>query len=91
MASNYYAYDYVCPLIFFSFKENSNTFFLFLFQSKELTEDQISEYYDAFCFFDRDRSGTISVSEIAQVLLTIGQGVSEVEVREMLTLIDSNG
>ena len=44
-----------------------------------LTQDEIDGCRDAFLAFDKDRSGTIDVSELRQVLEAMGQKPTEEE------------
>ena len=49
------------------------------------------EMRNAFGVFDKDNSGTISADEIAQVMATFGQKLSEDELRFMVQEVDKNG
>ncbi|CAF4528430.1 unnamed protein product [Rotaria magnacalcarata] len=54
----------------------------------KLNSNQIQELQQAFALFDTDRSGSISVSELNQVLHALGVSISAQEVRQMFSAID---
>ncbi|KAL5267202.1 hypothetical protein ACHWQZ_G004296 [Mnemiopsis leidyi] len=56
-----------------------------------LNDDQIREFKDAFDIFDEDVSGTVSTSELASVMKTLGQDIDEKEVGIMISEVDSDG
>ena len=56
-----------------------------------LNDDQIREFKDAFDIFDEDNSGTVSTSELASVMRTLGQDIDEKEVGVMISEVDSDG
>jgi len=56
-----------------------------------LNDDQIREFKDAFDIFDEDVSGTVSTSELASVMRTLGQDIDEKEVGIMISEVDSDG
>ena len=56
-----------------------------------LNEDQVREFKDAFDIFDEDNSGTVSTSELASVMKTLGQDIDEKEVGVMISEVDSDG
>ncbi len=43
-----------------------------------LTDDQISEFKDAFTLFDKDCDGQITTKELSSVLGSLGQNPTEV-------------
>lgn len=49
------------------------------------------EMRNAFRVFDKDNSGTISGDEIAQVMATFGQNLTENELKFMIEEVDKNG
>jgi len=49
------------------------------------------EMRNAFRVFDKDNSGTISGDEIAQVMATFGQNLTEDELKFMISEVDKNG
>ncbi|KAL5276839.1 hypothetical protein ACFFRR_002198 [Megaselia abdita] len=56
-----------------------------------LTEEQVSEFKEAFMLFDKDEDGTISLSELGVVMRSLGQRPSELELRNMITEFDTDG
>lgn len=55
-----------------------------------LTQEEIDGCRDAFLAFDRDRSGTIDVWELRQVLEAMGQRPTEEELFQMISEVDEN-
>ena len=49
-----------------------------------LTDEQISDFKDAFDSFDADFDGQISTQELSGVLSTLGQHPSEAELQDMV-------
>ncbi|KAH3902974.1 calmodulin SCDLUD_000574 [Saccharomycodes ludwigii] len=56
-----------------------------------LTEEQIAEFREAFTLFDKDKNGSISSSELATVMRSLGLSPSEAEVADLMNEIDING
>ncbi|KAG6525769.1 hypothetical protein ZIOFF_015739 [Zingiber officinale] len=56
-----------------------------------LSEEQITEFQEAFCLFDRDGDGRITLEELGAVIKSLGQSPSEEELREMIQEIDADG
>ncbi|XP_020590540.1 calmodulin-like protein 11 [Phalaenopsis equestris] len=56
-----------------------------------LTEDQISEFREAFCLFDKDGDGCITLEELATVTQSLGQSPTEEELQDMINEVDFNG
>ncbi|KAK5773826.1 uncharacterized protein PWA37_003827 [Arxiozyma heterogenica] len=59
--------------------------------SSSLTPEQIEEYREAFNLFDRDNSGSISASELATVMKSLGLSPSETEITDLMNEIDQDG
>ena len=55
------------------------------------TEEQIREYNDAFVMFDVDGSGDILVTELRDMLKTIGFNPTDVVLENMTVVIDEVG
>lgn len=53
-----------------------------------LSQDEIDGCRDAFLAFDKDRSGTIDVWELRQVLEAMGQKPTEEELFQMISEVD---
>ena len=51
-----------------------------------LTEEQISEFKEAFSLFDRESSGTIGSQELGTVMRSLGQNPTEAELKVLLKL-----
>jgi calmodulin len=55
-----------------------------------LSQEEIDGCRDAFLAFDKDRSGTIDVGELRQVLEAMGQHPTEEELFQMISEVDEN-
>ncbi|GMH53287.1 hypothetical protein TL16_g01416, partial [Triparma laevis f. inornata] len=55
-----------------------------------LTQEEIDGCREAFLAFDKDRSGTIDVWELRQVLEAMGQKPTEEELFQMISEVDDN-
>ncbi|EFJ40112.1 hypothetical protein VOLCADRAFT_34708, partial [Volvox carteri f. nagariensis] len=49
------------------------------------------KFRDLFDSFDTDRSGTLEVGELAQLVSQLVPGVSAAEVRYVMAMLDSSG
>ncbi|KAK8709646.1 hypothetical protein V6N13_060659 [Hibiscus sabdariffa] len=56
-----------------------------------LTEEQVSEFKEAFNFFDKDGDGCITVEELATVIRSLDQNPSEEELQDMIKEVDADG
>ncbi|XP_077247692.1 calmodulin-like [Tasmannia lanceolata] len=56
-----------------------------------LTEEQISEFQEAFCLFDKDGDGCITIEELATFIGSLGQNPTEEELQEMIGEMDLDG
>ncbi|RWR87959.1 calmodulin-like protein 8 [Cinnamomum micranthum f. kanehirae] len=56
-----------------------------------LTEDQITEFQEAFCLFDKDGDGCITIEELATVIRSLGQNPSSEELHDMISEVDVDG
>ncbi|KAL4297171.1 hypothetical protein GQ457_12G003840 [Hibiscus cannabinus] len=56
-----------------------------------LTEEQVSEFKEAFNFFDKDGDGRITVEELATVIRSLDQNPSEEELQDMIREVDADG
>lgn len=59
--------------------------------TQDLSEEKIREFREAFALFDRDSDGTITVSELGQVMRSLDQEPSEDALRQMIAEIDADG
>ena len=57
----------------------------------DIPEDKIAEYKEAFDMFDKDGSGTISVTEIVKIMKNFGYPIKKAEAQQMIADIDDNG
>ncbi len=60
-------------------------------QEVNLTEEQISEFREAFSLFDRDGDGTITTNELGIVMRSLGQNPTESELQDMINEVDEDG
>jgi hypothetical protein len=58
---------------------------------RKIAEDTLQEYREAFSVFDQDGDGTISTSELGTVMKTLGQEMSEEELRQTIARTDVDG
>lgn len=49
----------------------------------KLSPQELHEYQEAFGFYDRDRDGLISISEVGQIMRAVGLYPSEAELQEI--------
>ncbi|XP_067682711.1 uncharacterized protein [Haliotis asinina] len=59
--------------------------------TEHLTQEQISEFKEAFDLFDKDRDGTITTMELGTVMRSLGQEPSQTELQNMIREIDADG
>jgi calmodulin len=57
----------------------------------KLTEEQISEFKEAFSLFDKDADGCITTKELGTVMRSLGQNPTEAEVQDMINEVDADG
>ncbi|KAK5797983.1 hypothetical protein VI817_004274 [Penicillium citrinum] len=55
-----------------------------------LTEEQVSEYKEAFSLFDKDGDGQITTKELGTVMRSLGQNPSESELQDMINEVDAD-
>mmetsp|Transcript_24217 Transcript_24217/g.48164 ORF Transcript_24217/g.48164 Transcript_24217/m.48164 type:complete len:160 (-) Transcript_24217:76-555(-) len=55
-----------------------------------ITEEQIEEFKDAFSLFDRDGDGTITTAELGTVMRSLGQSVTESDLKDMISEVDAD-
>ncbi|KII62065.1 Calmodulin [Thelohanellus kitauei] len=56
----------------------------------QLTEDQISEFKEAFSLFDKDGDEVISPKELDSVMRSLGQTPTEQEIMDMINEVDTD-
>mmetsp|Transcript_70472 Transcript_70472/g.82106 ORF Transcript_70472/g.82106 Transcript_70472/m.82106 type:complete len:248 (+) Transcript_70472:92-835(+) len=59
--------------------------------SKTLNNEQIARLKEVFEYFDEDNSGSIDAGELVNVFASMGQDVTEDEMREMIDQVDEDG
>lgn len=65
--------------------------FLKLMASKLQDTDSVEEMREAFLVFDRDKSGSVTASELKHVMNNLGEQVTDEEVQEMIVEADADG
>lgn len=55
-----------------------------------LTEEQIAEFKEAFQIFDKDGDGLITTKELGTVMRSLGQNLSEEELKTMIEEVDTD-
>ena len=58
---------------------------------QNLSEEIISDFRDAFKTFDTDEDGYLSLKELGDLLISLGQPVSPEELKEMTNEVDIEG
>ncbi|OAY42108.1 calmodulin-like protein 11 isoform X2 [Manihot esculenta] len=56
-----------------------------------LTEEQISEFQEAFCLLDKDGDGRITFEELATAIKSLDQNPTEEELQSMINEVDVDG
>ncbi|KAF3456922.1 hypothetical protein FNV43_RR01576 [Rhamnella rubrinervis] len=56
-----------------------------------LSEEQIVEFKEAFCLFDKDGDGCITIEELATVIRSLDQNPTEEELQDMINEVDADG
>ena len=65
--------------------------FLQMMSKKITTNDTEEEIRDAFRIFDKDGNGLISAHELRQIMMNLGEKVTDEELDEMMREADLNG
>ena len=68
----------------------ANQMYLTEVHGGELTDAQITEYRQAFRLFDKDGSKKITTKELGNVLRSLGENPTELDLKEMIKEIDTN-
>ena len=55
-----------------------------------LTDEQIIEFREAFQAFDKDGNGSITTKELGTVMRSLGQNLSEGEIKEVIDEVDED-
>jgi calmodulin len=59
--------------------------------SKDLSEETIKEFKEAFALFDKDGDGSITTDELGTVMRSLGQKPTEDSLRQMIDEVDADG
>ena len=57
---------------------------------RELTQEQIEDFYGVFNMFDVDGDQTISVKELSTIMRSLGQNPTEEEIQKMIEEADED-
>ncbi|XP_072033633.1 neo-calmodulin-like [Amphiura filiformis] len=57
--------------------------------TSNLTEEQVTEFKEAFCLFDKNGDGLITANDIGLVMRSLGQNPTEAELQDMFIGVDS--
>ncbi|URE12761.1 hypothetical protein MUK42_24323 [Musa troglodytarum] len=55
------------------------------------TEEQLTEFYETFCLFDKDGDGSIAMEELSTVIKSLGLKPSQEELHGMISEVDVDG
>ncbi|KAI4350057.1 hypothetical protein L6164_010582 [Bauhinia variegata] len=56
-----------------------------------LTEKQITEFQEAFCLFDKDGDGRITIEELGIAIRSLDENVTQEELQFMIHEVDTDG
>uniref|UniRef100_A0A0R3Q2H2 Calmodulin-like protein n=1 Tax=Angiostrongylus costaricensis TaxID=334426 RepID=A0A0R3Q2H2_ANGCS len=78
----YFDIIFICPSFFISVS----------FQViKQLNEEEIDQFKEAFLLFDKDGNGTISIKELGIAMRALGQNPTEQQILEIINDVDMDG
>ncbi|KIV93842.1 hypothetical protein PV10_05027 [Exophiala mesophila] len=55
-----------------------------------MSDEEIKAYKDVFALFDKDGSGTITASELGEIMRSLGQNPSDSELQDMINEVDAD-
>ncbi|KAI3947534.1 hypothetical protein MKW92_040210 [Papaver armeniacum] len=58
--------------------------------AEQFTEDQISDYKEAFTLFDEDGDGYIIAKELSTAMRSMGKNPTEAEIQDMINEVDAD-
>ncbi|XP_023235437.1 calmodulin-like [Centruroides sculpturatus] len=58
---------------------------------EQLTEEQISEFREAFSLFDKEGNGTITGKELGTLMRSLGQNPTEAQLKAMIQDLQNSG
>jgi len=53
-----------------------------------MSDEEIKAYRDVFALFDKDSSGTITAHELGEIMRSLGQNPSDLELQDMINEVD---
>ena len=59
--------------------------------AQTLTDDQKGEIKEAFNFFDKDKDGSIDITELNNVMKSLGKNPTDNEMQSLIKGVDSDG
>ncbi|XP_071160618.1 calmodulin-like isoform X3 [Mytilus edulis] len=62
-----------------------------ILKAERLSEEQKKEIKELFDLFDVDKSGTVSLDELAKIVRGLGSNPTEAELKEMFAEVDKDG
>lgn len=57
---------------------------------ENLNEEQVRAFREVFDIFDKDKSGSISTSELGEVMRSLGQNPTDAELQDMVNEVDTD-
>ena len=57
----------------------------------DIPEDKVAEYKEAFDMFDRNKTGTLSIGDITNIMKNFGYPMTKEEARGMISNVDASG
>merc|ERR1712224_1128057 len=73
------------------YRHTKNPYKSIITMADSLTEEQVSEFKEAFSLFDKDGDGQITTKELGTVMRSLGQNPSESELQDMINEVDADG
>ena len=55
------------------------------------TEEQLTEYREAFGMFDKNGDGTITINELGTVMKSLGTNPTNAELQDIINEVDADG
>ena len=59
--------------------------------AQTLTDDQKGEIKEAFNFFDKDKDGSIDITELNNVMKSLGKNPTDSELQSLMKGVDADG
>ena len=58
---------------------------------KYLVNCFVTEYFEAFNYFDKNNSGHITTKELGTLMKSLGENPTEIELQRIINTVDSDG